>query len=190
MSKSLNLLKLLEDSHPLKDSSSPANMSAVSNMLDLDGLKPGSMVTVDFTQDDPKSYEVVAIDKDDVIIKDVKTKKQYKVPLCKIAIEDNESPYVEDELDILYGVEGEDEDTGEVEKDPGGIKSQGGMDKVVGNKTDIKKRGVKLSILKKALDKSAKNRVIKNKNRGDAVTELKPSKESPTSKINNAIKKG
>jgi len=155
MSKSLNLLKLLEDSHPLKDTGSPANMSAVSNMLDLDGLKPGSMVTVDFTQDDPRAYEVVTIDKDDVIIKDVKTKKQYKVPLCKIAIEDNESPYIEDELDILYGVEGEDEDTGEVEKDPDAIKSQGGMDKVVGNKTDIKKRGVKLSILKKSLDKSA-----------------------------------
>jgi hypothetical protein len=148
-------------------------------MFDFSGIAKGSFVTVDFTQDDPKAYEVQSVDQNDAIIMDIKTKKCYKVPLSKIAIEDITSPYVEDELDTLYSLDGKGDEDETPDMNRNLLKDEKGsgdapatnqkwLDNIIGDRSSIKKRGVKLSILKKSLDKMANNRVAVSKNKKDS----------------------
>jgi len=186
-----NLLSLLNealggDVNPMgnADISVGTRASSSNSMIDISGVQKGSIVTVDFTQDDPKTFEVIEVDDKNqcLVILDKENKKTYKVPLSKIAIQDDDTPYTEDELDKRYGLDKE-----------GHTEEETAEDKVDNEKTgaptlaSMKTRGVKLSILKQSLDKMKLNRgkvvpLTKTDDKGKTTKSKKSGKAMDTDK--------
>lgn len=149
MYKAKDVLYLIKEAVVSTDTD--AQLTAGSSNFDLTGFVPGSIVTVDITQDDPKTYEVVEVDGDYVIIKDTESEKTYRLPVSKVALQEIDSPYTGAELDV-YQVDGDNPEDSESTSDT----------KTVDNFNKIDSDEVKKSGLSVAVVKSFANQFINN----------------------------
>lgn len=122
-----------------------AQLGAGGGSFDLSGFVPGSIVTVDITQDDPKAYEIVSVDGDYIIIKEQDSEKIYRLPISKVALQEIDSPYTNLELDA-YQVSGDSEKDSEDSENNTDPKTVDNFNQV--DSDERKKSGLSVSIVK------------------------------------------
>lgn len=158
MYKAREILHLVKEAFVPTDTD--AQLGGGANNFDLTGFVPGSFVTIDITQDDPKSYEVVLVDGDYVVVKDPDSDKVYRLPLSRVALQELESPYTSAELDAYQvggGVESSDnsKDSEQSKSEP---KTNNDYNQV--DSAEMKKSGLSVSVVK-----SFANKFLSNQNK-------------------------